>query len=163
MARGRLLFTWCEGSGGNLAVPKVNTGTRSTENSIPFFRTLRVTAGPDMFRFTCNKEFSVEQLYTESYHRTINQSQSPNILSHVTEWLQMGFGLVTGFTQYLQIISTSNYSVITNSHTLQFTTTCTNSSQSAAFSLVVWYWLPTTASIFTSLWPVTVSPLTWRQ
>jgi hypothetical protein len=36
----------------------------------------------------------------------------------------MGFGLVIGFTEHLQIVTTSNYSVITNSDTLQFTTAC---------------------------------------
>jgi hypothetical protein len=47
----------------------------------------------------------------------------------------MGLGLVIGFIEHLQIITTSNYSDIANSHTLQFTTTRTKSSQSAEFSL----------------------------
>jgi hypothetical protein len=34
----------------------------------------------------------------------------------------MGFGLVIEFIDYLQIVTTSNYSAIANSHTLQFTT-----------------------------------------
>jgi hypothetical protein len=34
----------------------------------------------------------------------------------------MGFGLVTGFTGHLQIITTSNYSAIGDSHTQHFTT-----------------------------------------
>jgi hypothetical protein len=41
----------------------------------------------------------------------------------------MGFGLVIGFIEGLQIGSTSNYSAIANSHNLQFTTAHTNSSQ----------------------------------
>jgi hypothetical protein len=41
----------------------------------------------------------------------------------------MGFGLVIGFIEHLQIVTTSNYSAITNSHTLQFTTEHTKSSQ----------------------------------
>jgi hypothetical protein len=48
----------------------------------------------------------------------------------------MGFGLVIGFTDHLQIVTTSNYSTITNSHTLQFTTAHTKSSQSAVSSPV---------------------------
>jgi hypothetical protein len=38
----------------------------------------------------------------------------------------------------LQIVTTSNYSATANSHTLQFTTACIKSSQSAVSSLVVW-------------------------
>jgi hypothetical protein len=34
----------------------------------------------------------------------------------------MGLGLVIGFIDNLQIITTSNYSTISNSHTLKFTT-----------------------------------------
>jgi hypothetical protein len=54
------------------------------------------------------------------------------------------FGLVIGFIEHLQIVTTSNYSTISNSHTLQFTTVGTKSSQSAASSPVVaQYRLPT--------------------
>jgi hypothetical protein len=47
------------------------------------------------------------------------------------------FGLVIGFTKHLQITTTSNYSAIANSHTLQFTIAHAKSSQSAVSSLVV--------------------------
>jgi hypothetical protein len=51
----------------------------------------------------------------------------------------MGFGLVIGFTAHLQFGITSNYSAITNSHTLQFTTAHTKSSQSAmSLPVVTW-------------------------
>jgi hypothetical protein len=50
----------------------------------------------------------------------------------------MGFGLVIGFIEHLQIINTSNYSAVANSHNLQFTTARTKSSQSAVSSPVVW-------------------------
>jgi hypothetical protein len=46
----------------------------------------------------------------------------------------MGFGLVIGFIDHLQIVATSNYSAVANSRTLQFTTARTNSSQSAVSS-----------------------------
>jgi hypothetical protein len=49
----------------------------------------------------------------------------------------MGFGLVIGFIDNLRIITTSNYSAITNSHTLQFTTARTKSSQSAVSSRAI--------------------------
>jgi hypothetical protein len=48
-----------------------------------------------------------------------------------------GFGSVTGFIEHLEIVTKSNYSTIANSHTLQFTTARTMSSQSAVSSLVV--------------------------
>jgi hypothetical protein len=48
----------------------------------------------------------------------------------------MEFGLVIGFIEHLQIITTSNYSTVTNSHTLQFTAAHTKSSQSAVSSQV---------------------------
>jgi hypothetical protein len=40
--------------------------------------------------------------------------------------------LVTEFTEHLQIVTTSNYSAIANSHALQFTTAYTKSSQSVS-------------------------------
>jgi hypothetical protein len=49
----------------------------------------------------------------------------------------MGFGLVIGFIEHLQIVTASNYRVIANSDALQFTTACAKSSQSAVSTLVV--------------------------
>jgi hypothetical protein len=49
----------------------------------------------------------------------------------------MGFGLVIGFTELLQNVTTNNYSANANSHTLQFTTARTKISQSAVSSPVV--------------------------
>jgi hypothetical protein len=46
---------------------------------------------------------------------------------HVYEWLQTGFIWVIGFSDNLQTVTTSNYSAIANSHTLQFTRTRTMS------------------------------------
>jgi hypothetical protein len=40
------------------------------------------------------------------------------------------FLLVIGFIEHLQIVTTSNYSAVANSHTLQFTTARTKSSHS---------------------------------
>jgi hypothetical protein len=58
--------------------------------------------------------------------------------------VKMGFGLVVGFIEILQIVTASNYSAIANSHTLQFTIACTKPSQSAVSSPVVtWEWVPT--------------------
>jgi hypothetical protein len=48
-----------------------------------------------------------------------------------------GFGLVIEFIEHLQIVTTSNYSAVANSHTLQFTTARTNCPQSAVSSPVV--------------------------
>jgi hypothetical protein len=66
------------------------------------------------------------------------------IYCDVNEWLQTGFGLVIGFIDHLHIVTTSNYSANANSHTLQFNTARTRSSQSAVSSPVVaWELLPT--------------------
>jgi hypothetical protein len=48
----------------------------------------------------------------------------------------MMFGLLIGFTERLQIVTTSNYSAIVNSHALQFTTARAKSSQSTVSSPV---------------------------
>jgi hypothetical protein len=53
------------------------------------------------------------------------------------EWLQTGLGLVTGFIEHLQNVTTRNYSTVANSQSLQFTTPRTQSSQSALSSRVV--------------------------
>jgi hypothetical protein len=66
------------------------------------------------------------------------------ILSHDIVWLQTGFGLVIGFIGHLLIVTVSNYSALTNSNILQFTTARAKSSQSAVSSPVVaWQRFPT--------------------
>jgi hypothetical protein len=47
----------------------------------------------------------------------------------------MGVGLLIGFIEHLQIVATSNYKVIANSQTMQFTS-ARKSSQSAVSSPV---------------------------
>jgi hypothetical protein len=49
----------------------------------------------------------------------------------------MGFEPVTGLIEHLQNVTTCNYSATANSHTLQFTTARTKSSQSTISSPVV--------------------------
>jgi hypothetical protein len=41
----------------------------------------------------------------------------------------MGFGLLIGFIEHLQIITMSNYGALANSRILQFSVACTKSSQ----------------------------------
>jgi hypothetical protein len=56
----------------------------------------------------------------------------------------MEFELVITFSEHLQIVSASNYSAVTNSNTLQFTTGHTKSSHSAVSSPVfAWWWITT--------------------
>jgi hypothetical protein len=59
----------------------------------------------------------------------------------------MGFGLVIGYVKHLQIVTTSNFSAIANSHALQFTTARTKSPQTAVSSPVVAWWRLSTADI----------------
>jgi hypothetical protein len=49
----------------------------------------------------------------------------------------MGLGLVSEFIEPLQIVTTSTYIAIADSHILQFTTERTKSSQSAMSSPIV--------------------------
>jgi hypothetical protein len=49
----------------------------------------------------------------------------------------MGFGLIIGFIDHTEILNKSNYSVITNSYTLQLTTALIKPSQAAVSSPVV--------------------------
>jgi hypothetical protein len=54
-------------------------------------------------------------------------------------WVWTGIGLVIGFIEQLQIVTTSNYSAIANPHTLQFTTAQTKYFQSVlSLPVVVW-------------------------
>jgi hypothetical protein len=41
---------------------------------------------------------------------------------HVSQWLRLGFGLVTGFMEYLQVLTINNYNTITNFHTTKNST-----------------------------------------
>jgi hypothetical protein len=55
----------------------------------------------------------------------------------------MEFGFVIGFIDHLQIVTTSNFNIIANSHMQQFTTSHAKSSQSALSSpVIVWQQLP---------------------
>jgi hypothetical protein len=47
----------------------------------------------------------------------------------------MGFGLVIEFPEHLQIVTTSHYNAISNSHILQYATARTKSFQSAVSSV----------------------------
>jgi hypothetical protein len=53
------------------------------------------------------------------------------------KWLYTGFGLVTGFIEHLQNVTSNNYNAVAYSHILQFTTARNMSPQSAVFSPVV--------------------------
>jgi hypothetical protein len=55
----------------------------------------------------------------------------------------MGFGLVIGFIEQLQDVTTRNYSAVANLYTLQFIAACIKPFQSAVFSAVDLYQLPT--------------------
>jgi hypothetical protein len=48
----------------------------------------------------------------------------------------MGVGFIIEFTECLCLVTTDNYNVLTNLHTLQITTAHTKSSQTAMSSLV---------------------------
>jgi hypothetical protein len=49
----------------------------------------------------------------------------------------MDFGLVNGFIEHLQIVTTRNYEAVAGSHILQFTTARSESPQFAVSSPVV--------------------------
>jgi hypothetical protein len=59
-------------------------------------------------------------MFTEVYSWHFNGIYATGYC-HVIEWLQTEFGFVIGFIEHLQLVSTSNYSAIANSHTLEFT------------------------------------------
>jgi hypothetical protein len=42
--------------------------------------------------------------------------------SHVYQLLKMGFGLVIGFIGYLQVVTTTNYTTLTDFHTTKHST-----------------------------------------
>jgi hypothetical protein len=70
----------------------------------------------------------------------LHSQSCQNIKSHILScvWVtKSGVGLVIGFIEHLQNVTTSNYSAIANSHTLQFATASTEPFQSAVSSPVV--------------------------
>lgn len=64
------------------------------------------------------------------------KNKMKNRYFHDSECLQTDFELVNGFTDHLEILTTSNYSATANSHNRKFTTTHTKSSQSAVSAVV---------------------------
>jgi hypothetical protein len=78
-----------------------------------------------------------------------------NVLSHVWVWLQTGFGLVIGFIEHSQILTTSDYSAIVNSHILQLNAARTVFSVCCIFNgcrlVTVSNAVASSASVFTSL------------
>jgi hypothetical protein len=48
---------------------------------------------------------------------------------HLSEWLSTGFGLVTGFIDHVQMVTTSNYNALANPCTFFLTAAYTKSSQ----------------------------------
>jgi hypothetical protein len=90
--------------------------------------------------------FCAEDTFSLGVEKALHQLHN-KIYSHMYVWLQTGLGLVIGFIEHLQIVTTHNYSAITNSHNLQFTTARTKSSQYAVASPVVAWWrIPTVSS-----------------
>jgi hypothetical protein len=96
------------------------------------YATLRKNCVGNLMEHACNssKYFPNSLLCTNTKKRILK------ILSRA--WVAIDeFGLVTGFIESLQIVNRSNYSAIANSHTQQFTTPRTKSSQPAVSSQVV--------------------------
>jgi hypothetical protein len=69
----------------------------------------------------------------------VSQYFSYHVMNHIVTCMSDYNGVWIGnwIIEHLLIVTTSNYSAIANSRTLQFTTTRTKSSQSAVSSLVV--------------------------
>jgi hypothetical protein len=53
---------------------------------------------------------------------------------HVIKWLQIGFGLVIGLIQHVQIITTCNYNSLAGLHTIKITETTTHMKSSNVFT-----------------------------
>jgi hypothetical protein len=82
---------------------------------------------------------------------------------HIIEWLYTGFGLVIGFIEHLQNVTTNNYDSLTQLHIPKITVTTAHikSSQFAMSSPVIaWWWITAVLLHSHSYWLVTVSQLT---
>jgi hypothetical protein len=49
----------------------------------------------------------------------MDQETQVKLYCHVSQWLKTGFGLVIGFTNHLQVVTTINYYTIADLHILQ--------------------------------------------
>jgi hypothetical protein len=54
------------------------------------------------------------------------------------KWLQTGFGLMTGFIEYLQNVTTNNYDSLTELHTPKITVATTHINSSQSLLAVAW-------------------------
>jgi hypothetical protein len=81
-------------------------------------------------------------IYLWKMRRRVAKETSPKHLKQIKVTYmsdyRRGLDWVIVFIEHLLVVTTSNYSVVANSHNLQFTTARTKSSQSAVCSPVVW-------------------------
>jgi hypothetical protein len=77
----------------------------------------------------CHNSGNLKILIVEPLTHGVTKLHIYIYISSCLKWLETGFGLVIGFTGLLKLETTISYSIVANSHTLQFTIAGTKSSQ----------------------------------
>jgi hypothetical protein len=115
-------------------------------------------------RSVINNAISIPYVEYTGFASLLIKRMIHNIFSRVSMWIYTRFGLVIGFIELLQNVTTSKHIAIANLHILQLTAACIKSLLPVSPPVIIWQRLSTPQlpqlSCSSPYWPATVSQLT---